>query len=222
MCVGKPPSNLHHKLIKCTLHHFQKKPQLDFYLQTSIYYLQTPLKNYLTSGTPENSYLAATCLMMRFCVKATDQLPRSFILFDLLAERSFRREGGENSEKVGASTFHFHSTYLLCSLSLLTIELRKFFLPGEFPTTSKVSNLPSPRLPPPPGNGSDSINVRRRTYPPLFHASVNPGIFPCKEMKGSFEATGRQKRENTYFENPPVFIKTSEEKESFLRAVNDY
>lgn len=126
---------------------FPEKPQLHFYLQTSIYHLQTPLKNYLTSATPENSYLAATCLMMRFCVKATDQLPRSFILFDLLAERSFR--GGWNSEKVGASTFHFHSAYLLCSLSLLTIELRKFFLPGEFPTTSKVSNLASPVCPPP-------------------------------------------------------------------------
>lgn len=194
----------------------EKKTQLHFYLQTSIYHLQTPLKNYLTSWNPRkflpSGYLPDDALLCQ----SNRPTPPFFYSFWPLG-RAFLQEGeegGGNSEKVGASTFHFHSTYLLCSLSLLTIELRKFFLPGEFPTTSKVSNLPSPPLSPPPlGNGSDSINVRRRTYPPLFHASVNPGIFPCKgDERDLLKLQVGRRGKNTYLKIPPVFIKTYEEK----------
>lgn len=184
---------------------FPEKSQLHFYLQTSIYHLQTPLKNYLTSSTPENSYLAATCLMMRFCVKATDQLPRSFILFDLLAERSFREGGGGTLRRWGPPPFIF--IQLTSSALYLSWQLSwgNFFFLASFPRLRRFRTCLSPSLPP-FGNGSDSINVRRRTYPPLFHASVNPGIFPCKEMKGSFEATGRQKRENVFSNSPGFFL----------------
>ena len=95
---------------------FPEKTQLHFYLQTSIYHLQTPLKNYLTSATPENSNLAATCLMC-FCVKATDQPPPFFYSFWPLG-RAFLLGGLELWEGGG-----LHLSFSFCLPPLLFISL---------------------------------------------------------------------------------------------------
>lgn len=128
---------------------FPEKPQLHFYLQTSIYHLQTPLENYLTSSTPENSYLAATCLMMRFCVKATDQLPRSFILFDLLAERSFREGGGGEHWEGGG--LHLSFSFSLPPLLFISLDnwAEEIFSSWRVSHDFEGFELAFPRLSPP-------------------------------------------------------------------------
>lgn len=148
--------------------------------------------NHLTIPTFENSYLAATCKMMHFCVKASDYPPPFFYSF-WPPGRTFQHGGWKRGKVLylGSPPFIFiQPTFSAFYLPDNWAEGIFFFL-ASFPRLGRFrTSAPSSF---PPGNGSDSINVCNPSpLLPSFHASVNPSLSRWEKVEGFFQVSERE------------------------------